>query len=92
MAEPWPRKYHLQIAQSEESGDFAGLIAQVLSENKDCIEIESSPQRVGVARNGNVKYRGCVVKVRDVLCMIDMCMSLQRNSIICRPRRYQSGI
>lgn len=88
MAEPWPRRYHLHIAQSRETADFDGLITRVLLEEDTCIVIESAPHEAGVAKNGNIKFRGCVVQVRDVLCMTSMCSRLQENSIICRPRKY----
>jgi len=88
MAEPWPRRYYLHIAQSREIGDFDRLITRVLLEEDQCIVIESPPRVAGTAKGGNIKFRGCVVQVRDVLCMTAMCTRLQHNSIICRPKKY----
>jgi hypothetical protein len=88
MSDPWPRKYHLHIAQSRAAEDFDRLIERVLLEEDECIVIESRPQKAGTAKSGNIKFRGCIVEVRDVLCMTAMCSRLQQNSIICRPRKF----
>ena len=88
MAEPWPRRYHLQIAQGREMANFDQQITRVLLEEDQCLVIESPPHEAGIAKNGNVKFRGCVVQIRDVLCMTAMRTRLQQNSIICRPRKY----
>lgn len=92
MAEKWPRTYHLHLAhsaqKSQEMGDFDRLITRVLLEEEKCIVMESPPRQAGTARNGNIKYRGCIVQVRDVSCMTSMHSRLQQNSIICRSRTY----
>jgi hypothetical protein len=91
MAEPWPRRYHLHIVQSREmAADFDRLLTRVLLEEDTCIVIESPPHEAGIAKNGKIKFRGCVVQVRDVLCMTSMHSRLQQNSITCRSRKYSA--
>lgn len=85
----WPRRFHLHIAQSNEREDFPSLLSSVLLEDAKCIVIESGPQPAGRSKKGHMKWRQCVVEIRDALCLTAMNSRLQSNHIICRPRKYR---
>lgn len=90
--EKWPRRFHLHIAQPNERADFPKFLEAVLLEDENCIVMESEPRAAGKTRkSGHFKWRHCVVRIRDALCMTAMSSRLQSNQIICRPRTYRSS-